>query len=242
MSHNLFPSNYKRLKYCILALVIFAVSCSGPDDRDYPGDPGIVEVPVIPVPEFNSDSAYFFIQEQVDFGPRIPNTPAHDSCAEFLIGKLRSYTDEVIVQRGKAKAYNGKELELKNIIASFTAAKKEQTNDVSKRKTKILLCSHWDTRPFADRDKERPREPFDGANDGGSGVGVLLEIARLLSSHKPEIEVDIILFDVEDYGNSRTENSFCLGSQYWAKNPPIPNYYPKYGILLDMVGAKNATF
>ena len=111
-----------------------------------------------------------------------------------------------------------------------------------------MLCAHWDTRPFADQDSLRSNEPIDGANDGGSGVGVLLEIARLLKSTPPNIGVDIILFDTEDQGRPEydtrpgEEHTYCLGSRYWGNNPHEDGYAPAYGILLDMVGAKNATF
>ena len=111
-----------------------------------------------------------------------------------------------------------------------------------------MLCAHWDSRHIADHDSLNKNKPILGANDGGSGVGVLLEIARQISLKKPTIGVDIILFDAEDYGqpeNSKfpqMQDSWCLGSQYWSKNPHEKNYFARYGILLDMVGAKNATF
>lgn len=111
-----------------------------------------------------------------------------------------------------------------------------------------MLCAHWDTRPFADQDSVNRNKPISGANDGGSGVGVLLEIARMLSTASSPVGVDIIFFDAEDYGQPddsplpQKKDTYCLGSQYWAKNPPVPGYKPMYGILLDMVGAKNATF
>lgn len=183
-------------------------------------------------PIFNPDSAYSFIQKQVDFGPRVPNSNAHEACGIYLEEKLRSYGLEVTTQTGQVRAYNGTKLNFKNIIASRNPLEK----------TRILLCAHWDTRPIADQDKNSPNTPFLGANDGGSGVAVLLEIARLLQSGNLKLGIDILLFDVEDYGNSQVEDSYCLGSQYWSKNKHVKNYHPKYGILLDMVGAKNATF
>lgn len=189
-------------------------------------------------PDFNADSAYNFIQYQVNFGPRIPNSSAHKKCAAFLKNKLESYGANVIVQEGQVKAFDGTLLNIKNIIASFKP----------ENKNRILLCSHWDTRPWADQDAERPYEPNDGANDGASGVGILLEVARLLHSKEANIGIDIIFFDAEDYGQpdnsgyARQEDTYALGSQFWAKKPHINNYNPNYGILLDMVGAPNATF
>lgn len=189
------------------------------------------------MPAFNADSAYYFVKTQVAFGPRVPNTPAHDSCAAWLTKKLQGYADEVKVQETQVQTYDNRLLNIKNIIASFHPD----------RKRRILLCAHWDTRHIADQDKIDQDKPIPGANDGGSGVGVLLEIARQLKIEKPNIGIDIILFDAEDQGPPSSnllgkENTWCLGSQHWAKHPHEKNYMAQYGILLDMVGAQNATF
>jgi Zn-dependent M28 family amino/carboxypeptidase len=176
----------------------------------------------------------------MDFGARVPNTEAHRQCADFLIKTLQKYADNVITQDAKLKAFNGTILNSKNIIAEFNP----------QAHSRILLCSHWDSRPFADQEKDENKRkmPVPAANDGASGVGVLLEVARLLSITKPSIGIDIIFFDAEDYGQSEhskgenVEDSWCLGTQYWAKNLHRPNYSAKFGILLDMVGAPNATF
>jgi Zn-dependent M28 family amino/carboxypeptidase len=110
------------------------------------------------------------------------------------------------------------------------------------------LCAHWDTRPWSDSDTIRKGEPNDGASDGASGVGVLLEVARQLKQSKSAIGIDIIMLDMEDYGQpsdspfQKQEDTYGLGTQYWAKNLHVPNYNAEYGILLDMVGAKNAVF
>lgn len=192
----------------------------------------------VKVPSFNEDSAYVFIQRQVAYGPRVPNTKSHDECALFLESVLKSYTPMVTVQKAEVIAFDGKKLKIKNFIASFNP----------NTKNRIALFAHWDTRPFADQDIKNQDKPIDGANDGGSGVGVLLEIARVLASHPPSIGVDIILFDAEDYGqpdNSKfpeMQESYCLGSKYWSQHKHDPAYFAKYGILLDMVGAKNAQF
>jgi hypothetical protein len=199
------------------------------------------ETPKVPTPDFNADSAYAFIQKQVDFGPRVPNTPEHDSCGVWLSEKLQSYGFEVIEQTGVVISWDQKKLNMTNIIGQYNPAAEER----------ILLAAHWDTRPYADRDSVDQYVPIDGANDGASGVGVLLEIARQVSLSNPGYGVDIIFFDAEDYGTfdgkvyesvNQMLNDWCLGSQYWAKNQPIANYNPKYGILLDMVGAADATF
>ena len=198
----------------------------------------------ITVPSFSADSAYLFIEKQVAFGPRVPNTVAHQICGDYLIDKLESYGADVIVQNFTEDAFDGKKLQLRNIIASYN----------SQSRKRILLAAHWDTRPFADKDTVDTDLAIDGANDGASGVAVLLEIARKLSRHElPKVGVDMVFFDGEDYGepegydapnmvNGRMKIWWCLGSQYWSKNPHREKYSAYYGILLDMVGAENAKF
>ncbi len=192
-----------------------------------------VDVVPVSVPQFNEDTAYYFIERQVAFGPRIPKSKAHEKTGDYLVSVLRQYNLNVIEQRANLRAFTGEFLKARNIIAEY---KPELSN-------RILLCAHWDTRPFADRDPINPKAVFDGADDGGSGVGVLLEIARIINNYPLNIGIDIILFDAEDYGDSGgSAETYCLGSQYWAANPHRPGYYAKYGILLDMVGAANAKF
>ncbi len=229
-----------RLFIATSFLIIFS-ACTD-NTKKQPGTtekPGQTVRPAVVVPQLNADSAYFFVQQQVNFGPRIPGTRAHAECAVWLEQKLKSYIPETFVQKGIVTTFDQKKFELKNIIASYKP-------ELTKR---ILLCAHWDTRPFADRDEGSEKNlKFDGANDGASGVGVLIEIARQLSIAQPETGVDIILFDLEDYGQPEDSrfpemrDSWCLGAQYWARNPHKTGYYAKYGILLDMVGAKDAVF
>lgn len=192
------------------------------------------------VSNFNEDSAYMFVKQQVDFGPRVPGTEAHELAAEYLASKLSEYTDTAIVQSFKSRVYTGEIFDSKNIIGVFNPTHRKR----------ILLCAHWDSRPFADHDPDLSKRytPVDGANDGASGVGVLLEVARQLSILKPEIGIDIIFFDVEDYGthdskqDESTGEEWGLGSQYWAKNPHAFGYRAAFGILLDMVGAEEPEF
>jgi hypothetical protein len=195
----------------------------------------------IDVPVFNSDSAYMFVKQQVDFGPRVCNMLAHEKCAVFLAGKFRSYGAKVVVQDGFVKAYNGTRLKIENIIASYNPT----------AINRVVIISHWDSRPYADHDPDpkNHNKPIDGANDGASGVGVILEIARQLSNSAPAIGVDLLLVDAEDYGppqgllkDEDTSDWWGLGAQYWAKQPHVEGYTARYGILLDMVGAPNATF
>ena len=192
----------------------------------------------IEVPIFNADSAYSFVEKQVSFGSRVISSKGWENCSIWLEKKLKSYTPDVIVQEAPITTYDGKKHTLNNIIASFSVEKNNR----------VALFAHWDSRHIADHDTENQNKPILGANDGGSGVGVLIELARQFSIKNPKIGVDIILFDAEDYGQPENsqfpimEDSWCLGSQYWGKNLHKENYFARYGILLDMVGAKDATF
>jgi len=188
------------------------------------------------IPTFNSDSAYDYVKQQCDFGPRVPNTKAHDACAAYLIDKMKSFTPNVLVQKGTVTAYNKAKLNIQNIIAQFNP----------QAKNRILLFAHWDSRPWADQDTARQDEPILAADDAGSGVAVLMEVARQLSLNPQPVGIDIIFFDAEDYGSKKNErdaqDSYALGTQYWCRNPMPADYSANYGILLDMVGARNATF
>ncbi len=188
----------------------------------------------VQVPAFNRDSAYAYIEKQLSFGPRVPNTEEHLACKAWLSGKLAAFGAEVIEQDFVATAYTGEKLQSTNIIGQYNV-------DNPRR---ILLAAHWDTRPFADSplSQERKEEPILGADDGASGVGVLLEIARQLQSNPIDLGVDIIFFDAEDYGESQSRDSWALGSQYWSRNIHRSGYRPEYGILLDMVGSRGARF
>ncbi len=232
------------MKYSILSIVfslsiLFIVSCNQPVQQETTSQEKPVG-PRVEVPDFNADSALEYVRKQIAFGPRVPNTEAHARCAAWLTAEFKRFTPEVIVQKGQVYAYDKTKLNFSNIIAVFNP----------EAQGRILLCAHWDSRPYADHDPDpaNRRKPVEGANDGASGVGVLLEIARQLSLKSPQTGVDIVLFDVEDYGphqETHVENSneqWGLGSQYWSKNPHKPGYSAKYGILLDMVGAANATF
>lgn len=230
--------NSRLLAYLLMVLLSVA-SCKRGKEQPHENTPARV----VTVPKFKGDSAYYFVERQVKFGPRVPNTSAHAKTADFLVNRFTQYKAKVAVQEFEATTFDNEKLKLKNIIASYNP-------EVKKR---ILLAAHWDTRPFADKDKTQKDAPFDGANDGASGVGVLLEVARVLgSSALPSVGVDIILFDGEDWGEHEGEEKvplpegqsswWCLGSQYWAKNRHQKNYSAYYGILLDMVGANRSQF
>lgn len=235
------PRGIMKIKLLYIIILFLIIGCR--NDATPEKKIKIENVPTtytkIEKPDFNSDSAYLYIQQQVDFGPRFPNNEAHGKCAKYLERKLSSFGLNTMTQIGTANTFNNKKITIKNIIGEYNPEAKER----------ILLFAHWDSRPFADQDSKDMTKPILGANDGASGVGILLEVARQLSITKPKIGVDIIFFDAEDYGqpagmkeDENSSNTWCLGSQYWSKNPHKKNYTAKYGILLDMVGSSNAYF
>lgn len=196
-------------------------------------------------PAFNADSAYAFTKAQCDFGPRNMNSRGHDLCGEWIVNKFREYGCKVTTQRANLTGYDGTTLRSCNIMASINP---EAT-------TRILLCAHWDSRPWADNDPDQSnwKKPIIAANDAASGVAVMLELARIINNGKaekalrPQLGVDFVCFDAEDWGTPQwadvpdDADSWALGAQYWSKNLP-QGYEARYGILLDMVGGVGAQF
>mgnify|MGYP004455021621 FL=1 len=190
-------------------------------------------------PDFNADSAYIYLQEQCDFGPRTMNSVAHDKCEKWIIQKFEQYGCKVTTQKATLNGYDGTPLRSTNIIASYNP---EAT-------TRIMFCAHWDCRPWADNDPDSTNwhKPIIAANDAASGVGVMIELARILKGSGLELGVDFICFDAEDYGTPQwfegedPGDTWALGAQYFANNLP-EGYAPRYGILLDMVGGVGAKF
>ena len=189
---------------------------------------------------FSADSAYQYVASQCDFGPRVPGTDAQKACAKWLQNELLRHGATVKLQEGEMTAYNGTKLPVINIMGSFNPD----------AKMRVLLISHWDSRPFADNDPDlaKRKQPVMGANDGASGVGILLELARLCNEKLPQVGIDIFLTDAEDYGapddwkGTHDEKWWALGTQMWCKQAAKEGYRAQYGILLDMVGSANATF
>lgn len=213
--------------------ILFTTSCKTNNNKNVNVEQTVV------VPEFNADSAYQFIQKQVDFGPRVPNTPAHVAAGEYLAQKLKEFGAEVTNQYVDLTAYDGTILKARNIIGSYNP----------EHKKRILLFAHWDSRPWADNDPDPKNHhtPVIAANDGASGVGVLLEIARQINLESPRLGIDIAFFDAEDYGahqeyTGQANNDWALGSQYWSRYPHVEGYNARFGILFDMVGGKQTTF
>ncbi len=196
-------------------------------------------------PAFMADSAYLFCEQQCQFGPRTMNSEAHDRCGEWIADKFRAYGMEVALQKADLRGYDGTVLKSTNIIAAYHPELQER----------ILLCAHWDSRPWADNDPDEANhhKPVMAANDGASGVAVMLEVARLLASQSTPlgIGVDFVCFDAEDWGTPQwaesdgdDSNTWALGAQYWATQHSTLNtqHSTKYGILLDMVGGQGAKF
>ena len=192
-------------------------------------------------PQFVADSALAYCQAQCDFGPRIMNSDAHDRCGQWIADKFKEFGCKVLMQKATLTGYDGTPLRSTNIMAQFKP-------DAPVR---ILLCAHWDSRPWADNDPDSTnwRKPVMAANDGASGVAVMLEVARLLQqSDSLQVGVDFLCFDAEDWGvpqwsdASDTGDSWALGAQYWSKNREPEGYSARFGILLDMVGGQGARF
>ncbi|ASZ10466.1 M28 family peptidase [Chitinophaga pendula] len=223
----------RKLSSLIAVLAIYLAACQSTGKKEeQAGNETPATTNSIPIPAFQADSAYAYTQKQVSFGPRIPGTPAQQQCADWLLSAFRPLADTVYVQRTTVDAPGKKGVPCINIIATFNPAATQR----------ILLLAHWDTRPHADQDAFDKQKTLDGADDGASGVGLLLEAARQFHLQKPTIGVDILLTDVEDMGVSENEDSYCLGTQYWAKNPHVPGYKANYGILFDMVGGRGSQF
>jgi len=212
-------------------IAVFAIGCKSDSTKST-----VTETPekIVrrKVPKFDQEKAYINIEKQVAFGHRYPGTQAHKDLIKFLTAELNQYTDKVITQDFKVDFLDEKGVDATNIIGIVNPDKKKR----------ILLCAHFDTRKIAEKDEDPKMQdkPILGADDGGSGVGILLEIARLVKENDIDVGVDFILFDAEDNGLDGT--GWCLGSEHWAKKPHIPNYKANFGILLDLVGAKNAEF
>lgn len=189
---------------------------------------------VLTMPEFSADSAYANVARQVAFGPRVPRSRAHEECAAWLASELRRHgADTVTLQQADLPGFGP----MTNIMGRFN----------TQARTRILLLAHWDSRPWADNDPDPANhsKPIDGANDGASGTGVLLELARLFGRQTPDVGVDILLADAEDSGSSGNDDSWALGTQYWADHNPYlaaGEYPPLYAVLLDMVGGRDAVF
>jgi glutaminyl-peptide cyclotransferase len=216
----------------LICVILLASGCANNDSNT---PPQVAKNETISTPSFNADSAYSHIDKQLSFGYRTPGSIGQKNCADWMEEKLNLFCDTVYRQSVTVIGGDGNNLPCFNLIGSI--------NPNAKRR--ILLLTHWDSRPWADQDDSAQTKPILAADDAASGVAVLLELARQLKTQKiaPELGIDILFTDVEDYGKTEWgEDSYCLGTQYWARNPHVAGYTAEFGILLDMVGAKGASF
>ncbi|HEY3220540.1 MAG TPA: M28 family peptidase [Gemmatimonadales bacterium] len=203
-------------------VVVFALGCQA---RAGDGGSG--------VREFKGTTAFSYVEKQMSFGPRIPNTSGHDKMGDWLLAELRARADTVTVQDFSWTTKKGAKLRLRNFFARF----RPQATD------RILFLAHWDTRPFADKSQNlgQQRMPVPGANDGASGVAVLLGVADALKAKPATVGVDLLFVDGEDYGDFNDSTETLIGTRYFAKHQP-PGYTTLYAVLLDMVGDKDLQF
>lgn len=216
--------------YSFFVLALLLLGCDPPKkERAQQSTAQALPISVV-VPEFDAERSFRYLLAQVEFGPRNPNSSGHRACLAFLKNELSLSADAVNLQEFSEVSPKGDRFRLTNVIASFNL----------KATKRIMLSAHWDTRPWADQDPDisNHSKPILGANDGASGVAVLLEVARNLKASPPPIGVDIVLFDGEDFGISGVQESFCKGSQFFAKNKP-QGFHPLFAINLDMIGDKS---
>lgn len=232
----------RYINYILISLTVTAMAACGKAQTSSAAPEAAGQEAAQEVAVFDADSAYAYVAVQTAFGPRVPNTEAHARCGAWLAGKLADLgAVNVKVDSCVLTAYDGTRLNARNISAQVNPS-------ASKR---VLLLSHWDSRPWADHEKDASlrRKPIDGANDGASGVGVILELVRALAGNQPKVGVDVLFVDAEDYGRhadditvSSDDDSWALGSKHWAQNPTVDLSKVRYAVLLDMVGGKNAVF
>lgn len=231
----------KYMKYSVLLLIASSfvfLSCGGKTERRRAVSDTIA---LMPCPNFVADSAKLFIQKQCSFGPRVPGSGSSEACGDYIADEFRRFGATVTEQRIEVIAYDGKRLPARNITASVNPECAER----------ILFCAHWDSRPWADNDPDPKNHhtPVPAANDGASGVAVMMELCRQIQQKPVKIGVDFVCFDAEDMGTpdwaenaDERSDTWCLGSREWAREARARGYRARYGVLLDMVGGRGTTF
>ena len=213
-------------------------SCGGHSGKSGKGADTIA---LAPCPEFQADSAMNHIHTQCNFGARVMGTEAAQQCGDFIVSRFREYGATVTEQKCSVTLYDGTQVPARNIIASINPDQLDR----------ILFCAHWDSRPWADHDPDEANRhtPVPAANDGASGVAVLLALCRLLQQQPVTRGIDFVCFDAEDAGTPEWaeepadgRDTWCLGSAYWARQAVESGYKARYGVLLDMVGGRGCTF
>lgn len=204
-----------------IAILFFCVACRGEKSAGSTG--------------FNGAAAYQYAGAQVAFGPRVPGTPAAKAAGDWIIAQMKDRGAQVMVQSFDYKTANGKVIPMRNILARYRPELTER----------ILYVTHWDSRPTstgrccspeATTEAER-MTPVPGANDGASGVGLFVALGDLLKTGKPNVGVDLLFTDGEDYGDfGPPEVDVLVGAKYFAAHLPSPDYHPLFGVLWDMIG------
>ena len=220
------------LTFAIIAFVILPQGCQEDSKKPSPENEVTVNRTKRSIPPFDGNRAYANIQAQLDFGFRVPGTEAHTQVIEWITNEMEKNGAKVIQQKFKADFLSEKNVQCTNIMAQLHPERTER----------VLLAAHFDSRMVAEKDDERQDEPIPGADDGGSGVAVMIELARIVNEQGIDIGVDFLFFDAEDQGDPDVHDNWALGSKFWSNNLAPKNYTAEFGILLDMVGSKNASF
>lgn len=222
---------------CCAAATLFLTSCTGQTKKSTGSD----TIALAPSPVFVADSAMAYIVAQCAFGPRVPGSAAHEACGDWIVRQFKALPTTVNEQRTELAGYDGQLLPCRNIMASYNP-------DATDR---VLITAHWDSRAWADNDHDAANHhtPVPAANDGASGVAVMLEMARVLPQLPLDCGVDFVCFDLEDQGtpqwtedDDEEDNFWCLGSRFWANEAYANGYSARYAINLDMVGGRGARF
>lgn len=227
------------MRYILFAvLACMLAACGGRSGRNIGGPDTIT---LAPCPTFNADTCMKYIQEQCKFGPRVTGSKEAGLCRQYLVEQFRRFGAVVEEQQADVTLWDGKVLPACNIIAKLNPDNTDR----------IIICAHWDSRPWADNDEDEKnhRTPVLAANDGASGVAMMMEICRLLQETPIKVGIDFICFDAEDMGTPQwaeteesTSDTWCLGSKFWAERAQEEGYRARYGVLLDMVGGRGSVF
>ena len=227
------------MRYILFAvLACMLTACGGRSGRNIGGPDTIT---LAPCPTFNADTCMKYIQEQCNFGPRVTGSKEAEQCRQYLVEQFRRFGAVVEEQQADVTLWDGKVLPACNIIAKLNPDNTDR----------IIICAHWDSRPWADNDEDEKnhRTPVMAANDGASGVAMMMEICRLLQQNPIKVGIDFICFDAEDMGTPQwaeteesTSDTWCLGSKFWAERAREEGYHARYGVLLDMVGGRGSVF
>ena len=229
-------------------IVLLFASCTGQTKRN---THTVDTIALASCPHFSADSAMLYINEQCAFGPRVTGSNAARRCGDYLMERFKAFGAEVEEQTATVTIWDGTKLPARNIIAHIKQSSTDEGEVYPSNPNRILLCAHWDCRPWADNDPDEANHhtPILAANDAASGVAVMLEICRLLQGNPVPIDIDMVCFDAEDLGTPQWEDdrlgssdTWCLGSRFWAQKAKAGGYKARYGILLDMVGGFGATF